>query len=200
MLQRSLSWVGKHKIISAVIAIVVLILGFFVYLKIDLELNKRAFLQASQAIDKIYADIIKELVPQDHKRENECSKSFFGSYVERTHCGVSADFIYAVKDRNEADEIASKIRLIVGRYPKVLRSSPAPKSDIIINLAPGDPNTNSFIEYYKSGSLFCVFKYVFDSPSEIYLNLPDNADGRPFYVTTGCSGEAKQTYYPVSNR
>ena len=197
-LKRSLFWVKFHKLYSLLILIVLLVGGIFVYQKVTLELNRRAFAQARVAIDAVYADIVAQVgQPDNYKRESECSKSYFGPYELRISCSVDTDFIYAVKDQQEADAKTAKINEIVDKQQSRLRPTSAPKSDIYVNPAPGDPDTNTSINYYKGpGGLLCIFKYVYDTPTDTYLQLVHPDSKKSFYVTTGCTGNAKNQYYP----
>ena len=60
-LKRFLFWTKSHKFYSLLVLIVLLISGVFVYQKVALELNKRAFAQARTTIDTVYADIVAQV-------------------------------------------------------------------------------------------------------------------------------------------
>jgi len=195
----SLSWIRSHKFLSFIALITFMVIGFFVYERVTLELNKRAFAQARKVIDNVYADIANEVgQPDNYRRTSECSHSYFGPYVKQISCGVDTDLVYNVEDRNEAGQITATVQNIVKRHKNSLTSTTY-NSDVFSESerAPGDPNINSHIDYYESsGGLFCVFKYVFDSPAETFLKLPEGTTGKTYYLTMGCNGSARQYYYP----
>ena len=166
-----LSWPKKHKWLTSLAVFALVVIGVAAYYKISLELNRRAFEQASQAIDTIYADIVKEIgPPDDHRNSKECSQSYSGPYNLVTSCGVHVDFIYSVDDKEQADDKLRKIRSIVENRPDLIRPVSMPESDIVTTPAPGNSNLNTSINYYKSnGGILCIFKYVYDSPEQTYL-------------------------------
>jgi len=51
---------------------------------------------------------------------------------------------------------------------------------------------------YKLASLQCTVNYVFDTPDETFLKLKD-ANKKPFEITIGCYGPAKQQYYRLAS-
>jgi len=194
-----LGWVRHHKFISILLFLTVLITGLFVYEKVALVLQRRAFQQARIAIDTVYANIVKNVGPPDNsKRQSECSKSYFGAYKLIISCSVNNDFVYGVKNKEDADKLTTKIRMTINEHPELLRTNSAQNTGVDTNPAPGYENTSSSYDYFKTkDGLLCIFKYVYDNPSETYLKLQNHDDSKTFYVTSGCTGNAKEQYYPL---
>src|SRR3989344_2898298 len=118
-LKRSLFWVRTHKIYSLLLLVVLLVAGIFVYEKIALELNKRAFANARTAIDTIYADIVKNVgQPDNYKHENSCSRPNQVYGQGPLSCDVGISIIYALSNKDQASIIFKKVQTIMSQSIK----------------------------------------------------------------------------------
>ncbi len=197
MLKRPLRFVKKHKITSAVLLILILVGGFFVYQRVVLELNKRAFAHARAAIDTVYADIVSQVgVPDDSKTIELCTQRYqeFTGYSDTT-CHIDKSFIYGVVDKTDANILFKKIQSIINSNSQ-FKPTRSPASSITDSLA---VNTyyHAASDKYKASGLDCVVNYVYDTPREIDLGIKDK-NKKPFEITVGCYGPARQAYYPLS--
>lgn len=199
-IKNRLEWPVRHKWLAFFFAIVLIILGFIVYEKIALEMNRLAFKSARHAIDTVYADIVKQLGPPDNsKTQSECSKSYFGPYKLILSCSVDTDFAYGLDDKTEANKKTEEIRSIIKSHSELFKQTAPPNTGIYPTPAPGYVNTTSSIDYYKTSGLLCIFKYVFDSPSETFLTVANITSQKIFYVASGCSDNARSDFYPLTN-
>jgi len=198
-LKRSLFWVRTHKLVSLILAIILVVVGFFVYQKVALELNKRAFANARTAIDTVYADIVKEVgQPDNSKSTNECSRSHVAIGDGPLSCSVNTSFIYDVSNRSEADQLMNDAQKVVKKHTNIFKSVPAPPSSIDITPAISDVN-NSEVNYYSVAGMFCTIKYVYDTPRESDLVLQNSRDKIPYFVAITCSADARNIFYPLVN-
>jgi hypothetical protein len=188
---------GRHKITSAIILVTFLgIAGIFIYQKIALELNKCNFQHARTAIDSVYADIVRQVgPPDDYKVIDLCSRRYqeFTGYGNLT-CHIDKSFIYGVGDEAESNNLFKKIQKNIDLNNE-FRSTQMRATSITDTLVVStDYHTAS--DKYKIGSLDCVVNYVFDTPREIDLSIKEQTK-KPFEITIGCFGPARQPYYPL---
>src|SRR3989344_7419762 len=163
-LRGSLFWIKTHKLVSLVLAIILLVVGFFVYEKVALELNRLAFKSARHTIDTVYTDLVNEVGPPDNSKTiNECSRSHVAIGDGPLSCYIDNEFIYGVKDKTEANNIKQKINTIVSKHSSIFKPTPPPASSIDITPS-GSTEINSSIDYYDAAGLLCAIKYVFEIP------------------------------------
>lgn len=160
--------------------------------------NELAFKEARIAIDLIYEEVVAQVgKPDDSKQTNSCARNFQEWGGGEITCDVGADFIYGVNGRTEATEIYKKIQSIVlSKDNTLLPDSPLStsiKDELVI-----DTYYHSAYDSFKTNKgLKCIAKYVYDTPKDTYLPIPEGEIG--FYVTIGCYGGAKAAYYPLDN-
>ena len=191
-----LLWIRRHKFLSLFCVIVLLVIGVFVYEKVALELNKRAFQQARVAIDTIYADIVAKVgQPDDHKRTGSCSIYTEEFSTGPTFCNIDTSFIYSVTDEGEANRQFKSIQSVISLH-KEFKPSQALDSAITSKFV---VNTNYYAasDKYKSAGLDCIVNYVYDTPREISLEIHDNTK-KPLQVVIGCNSLARSKYYPIT--
>jgi hypothetical protein len=196
MFKRFGRWLKTHKLVIAITVIVALVLGFFTYQKIALELNKRAFAQARTAIDTIYADIVSQTgVPDEYQRPNSCSRAHQEFTQGPLSCDINSNFIYGVGNEAEANNLFKKIQRIINSHSTFspLRHLSTSISDTLV------VNTyyHASSDRYRSYGLDCVVNYIFDTPREIDLKIKDPSK-KPFEITIGCFSLARSQYYPLA--
>ncbi|HET9850429.1 MAG TPA: hypothetical protein VFP35_02280 [Candidatus Saccharimonadales bacterium] len=193
-----LSPIGRHKITSLVVLVVLVVIGIFVYQAVAVRIEKHNFEQARAAIDKIYADIVAQVgQPDSHRRTNECSRLSRAFNNGPIYCEVASDLAYGVPGESDANRLKSEIQGTINGSGSIFRSSSAPASDIIVKPAPG--TVNSSVDYYKTHEgVMCSFKYTYDLPSEIDLSIKDPSK-KIFELSIGCWGSARKLYYPTSS-
>lgn len=197
--KRFLFWVRSHKLYSLFIFIVLLVVGFFVYEKIALELNKQAFAQARVAINTVYADIVSQVgQPDNSKQTSECSRSHVAIGDGPLSCYLDTEFIYAVTNKQQADQLMKNIKSVINNNTDLFVSSSAPTSIIYVNPAPSS-GSNSEINYYSTSGLFCAIKYVYDTPKETFLELLNHNNKKTFFAALSCSGDAREAFYSLQN-
>src|SRR3990167_1187147 len=189
-----LAWIKKHKILTFLGVVALVVVVFFVYLRIDLELNKRAFQQASKAIDTIYADIVKEVGPPGDKNDSSRCRGFRGVYGEGPlSCYLDKNFVYPVKNKSEADQLRVKIQDIVMQQDRFIRQ-PTPSNTI--NYPKADSDSAPFTEYYRfKGGIECIVNYIYNPTFNSSLGLKDPETYKQFYVSFSCSGPANAKYF-----
>lgn len=189
-----LLWIRGHKIISLLLFIVLPVAGFFVYEKVALELNKRAFVHARAAIDTVYADIVAQVGPPDNsKRVIECSTSHVTFGQGPISCSVDTDFIYGVSDEGEAVALFRKIQAVISKN-KQFKPTKALSLTITDQTVVNSAYHTASDEFSLDG-LQCIVNYVFDTPREIFLTINDNSK-KPLQVVIGCHGITRAMYYP----
>jgi hypothetical protein len=195
-----LAWPRKHKWLSGIIvAIAAVIIALFVLIPADNRHDKQDFVQARSAIDTIYEDIVASIGrPDDYKNSDTCSSGYSGPYDLITDCEISTDFIYGVKDHQDAIGLSTKIERVIGIHSELLQTRPAPDSDLPNNPAPSN-YSDSHITWYKTlDGLNCSYGYVFDRTNDrTKLELKESSKGlKRFSAGISCIGEAKEEYYP----
>lgn len=180
-------------------AVVVLIGGFVLYNKHATANNKKNFQDARSTIDNIYYDAVKQIGPADNAQlSSNCSKTYkeFSGYGNLA-CHVDIAFIYPVSSGDEANSILEKIQSnIKKKYPSlktVGNLSGSIRDSSTVNTA---YHTTS--DTYELEGLKCTANYVFDTPSETSLAIKDSSK-KPFEITIGCWGPAKQQYYRLAS-
>jgi len=192
-----LTWPRKHKWLTLLTIVLLVIIAVFTYFKISLELNRRAFQQAAHAIETIYADIVKEIGPPDDNRySRECSRPSVVYDQGPLSCSIGIDFIYGVSDKQEPDQLKERIKSVINHHSNLLLPTTAPPSFIDVNPAPGN-NTDSTIDYFKtSAGMECTSKYTYDMPREIQLNTK-NRNEKGFGISISCSSDARGQFFPM---
>jgi len=163
-----------------------------------LELNKRDFQRASRAIDSIYAEIVSQVgQPDNTKRSQTCSRTYqeFSGYGP-PNCDVDIEFTYGVASLSGANKIYKSIQYIVTHDSL---KSVSPLSSKITRTLISDKYYSEAQDNYVFNSLNCTSKYVYDTPQDTFLTLKTNKDLKSLYVVLGCSGAARQQYYPLAS-
>lgn len=182
----------------AVLLILVLIAGFKIYSHFSIAANKRAFQNARQTIDNVYYDAIKQVgMPDDAKISSSCSRSHeeFGSGI--LSCDLNVNFIYGVNDQNQASLIFKKVQTDISSNHKDLKPT-RPLAQSIKDSIVVSTTYHAASDTYKSYGLDCTVNYVYDTPREIDLAIKDT-NKKPFEITLGCYGPAKQQYYRLAS-
>lgn len=194
--RRSVPWARSHKFYSLLLLTVLLVAGIFVYEKVALELNKRAFSQARTTIDTVYADIVAQVgSPDNSKRAAECSASHVIFGQGPISCSVDTDFIYGVSDKSEAIDQFKKIQAVISRneqFKPTKTLSLTITDQIVVNSA-----YHTASDEFSSDGLPCIVNYVYDTPREIFLTINDKSK-KPLQIVIGCHGIARAMYYPNS--
>jgi hypothetical protein len=194
----NLIWFRKHKTISALLILFILILGLSVYQAVALRTNKHNFEQARVAIDTVYADIVTKVGPPDnYKRTNECSRPNQEFGQGPLSCDVSSEFIYGVEDEQQANNLLKQIQDSTRNHPSLLKPV-APLSSSIPSKFVANTYFHTAVDRYKTASgMGCTVKYAYDTPLETPLKLIRSSNNKTFYVTLGCLDWAKSQYYPL---
>lgn len=182
---------------TALLLIILAVAGIFIYEKIALEQNKRAFAEARDAIDTIYKDIVAKVgTPDSSRRTSECSRPSVEIGKGPLSCDVGTDFIYGVADKPEADVLKFRIQNVIGDHPDLFKQIAPPAPSFPLNPAPGN-NTDSQINYYRTKSgMECSVKYVYDMPREIQLSTKDHNE-KGIGILIGCFADARTEFYPI---
>jgi hypothetical protein len=186
-------------LIYSILFLILLVSGYKVYDHFSIAANKRAFQNARAAIDNIYFDSIKQLGPADSaEASSDCSRTYkeFTGYTDLT-CEVDTRFIYAVVNESEASGIFKKVQAIISQKDSVMKPSQAMASSIKDSLVVSTVY-HSASDTYKINGLSCTVNYIYDTPREIDLSIK-NPNMKPFEITIGCSGPAKQQYYRLAS-
>ena len=184
---------------GVIIIAIVVVAALFVLIPADDRHDKQDFIQARASIDTIYEDIVASIGhPDDYKNSDTCSSGYSGPYDLITDCVISTDFIYGVKDRQDAISLSKKIERLIGIHTEMLQTRPAPDSGIPNSPAPSN-FSDSHITWYKTlDGLSCSYGYVFDRTNDrTKLELKKSSKGlKRFSAGISCAGEAKEEYYP----
>lgn len=183
-----------HKFYSLFLVVVLLVAGIFVYGRIALELNKRAFAHARAAIDTVYADIVKNVgQPDNFKRSSTCSRPNQVYGQGPLSCEVSTTFIYSVLNMSQANIYHKKIQTIVDKQEVLKLSKPASSgitTGLVVNTYYSDAH-----DFYRNNGLNCEVSYWYDTPRQIELQIRDK-NKKPLEVSITCNDWAKAQYYP----
>lgn len=196
-LKRFIFWLRTHKLASIALVLVLLVVGFFVYEKVALEFNKRAFAQARTAIDAVYADIVKDVgQPDDYDRSSSCSiyEGLFGDEGPIS-CNIDTSFIFGVNNQEGAEVQFKKIQEAVKQHKKFKLSKPLSLTITSQGVVNSVYHTASD-EFLVSG-LPCIINYVYDTPREIFLKVKDQTK-KPLQIVIGCHGIARNYFYSKS--
>lgn len=191
-----LSWPRRHKWLAFFAAILFVILGIFIYYKVSLELNRRAFQQASYAIESIYADIVKEIGLPDDSRNSQGCGGFQGVYGEGPiSCDIRVIFIYPVKDLTSANQLQEKIKRVINDQKNLFMPIQAPQVDSSTSGIVVSDSAPSRYYYETASGIECSVVYIFDPSSESRLSLKDKENNKVFYINMNCSGPARAKYF-----
>jgi len=190
------NWLKQHKWFSLLIIIALLITGVFVYEKIALELNKRAFAHARAAIDTVYADIVAQVgQPDNSKRSNTCSRpnQLYGR--GRLSCDISITFIYGLNDLDQASTYLKTIQKIITSQRTFKATKPL--SIAITTGLVADAQYSDAHDYYSNSGISCEASYWYDTPRQIELDIKDG-NKKPLEISLSCTDWARSEYYPKS--
>jgi len=190
---------GNRKVVLAVVFAVVLVGGFFWYKDYSVRADKERFEQAQASIDKLYAGIVAKVgEPNNYDRNQSCGRPNQKFNEGPLSCSVGVDFVYEVLDSSEALILFKKIQNIVSANSSLFQQKNTLSNSFSGSIIGTTVYTAASDQYKELQSgLDCVAKYVYDTPSETFLDLKKTSDRRVFYITIGCSGEASDKYYPV---
>lgn len=189
------AWPKKHKWLTFFIAVLIIIAGLLAYESISYRLNKRAWFQAKESIDTIYADIVSRMgQPDDFIKYGDC-RGFRGEFGEQgpINCEIYTSFIYAANNQNNADKLKTDIRSIVNSHNDIwLTSQTAPYNPFVAE-SQGGPG----VDYYKTANNIECNAYYDSTPSfNTKLKLKDVSNGsKPFYISLSCKGLARGKYF-----
>jgi len=188
----------KHKkFVTALIVLLVLAAGYWVYGQVTTYGNKRDFQQARQTINVIHQSIISEIgEPDNSTNDSDCSRSYqeLTGYGEIT-CNIETSLIYPVQSKGEAQGKIDSIQKIINRDSESLRPS-KPIQTAIETTGVVTKNYYGVQNFYKYRGLQCTSKYVYNTPDDTFLKLKHV--GEPLYIVIGCTGPAKKQYYPLN--
>lgn len=192
--QRSVFWAKSHKLLALFLFIVLLVVGIFVYERVALELNKRAFARARTAIDTVYADIVAQVgQPDNSKRSSFCSRPNQTFGQGPLSCNVDTSFIYGVANEDQANVYLKKIQIVINNHKNFKLSkllSPAITSLPVVNSI-----YSSATDYYKTAGMECIVSYWYDTPRQINLVIKDQSK-KSIEISLGCDDLARAMYYP----
>ncbi|MEX1995367.1 MAG: hypothetical protein WD887_01155 [Candidatus Saccharimonadales bacterium] len=190
-------WYRQHKVLSLVIAVVLIGIVFWGYQAYSGYTNKKSFEKALAAIDIVYADIVSEVGPPDnYKHTNDCSRPS-GVYEDGPlSCSVSTSFIYGVANRTEANNLLKKIQTVIGEHQDLLKPTQALAATIEDTLVVNTYHHSALDSYTRGGSMDCYTSYFYDTFEEIDLTISSKVK-KPFQINLGCSDFANKEYYPI---
>ena len=194
--RRSVPWARSHKFYSLLLLTILLVAGIFVYERVALELNKRAFSQARATIDTIYADIVAQVDQPDNSKHSDTCSIYTEVYsTGPTYCNIVTTLIYGVKDESEANNVFKKIQLVIESHNDLIDSI-KPLSSKISAMTVANAPYYASSDRYKSSGLNCVANYIYDTPQQISLTVEDNKM-KPLEITLGCNGKARADFYSL---
>jgi hypothetical protein len=192
-----LRWPRDHKLISLLVIIALLVGGYFVYEAVVLRMNKHDFEQARAAIDVVYADIVSRVgQPDNYKKINYCARAHQEFTPGSISCDSDTSIIYSVDNENEANSVFKRIQKIINSNSSLLKPTSVPDTSLKDSLVV-DSAYHAASDKYRSHGLSCIANYIYDTPREIDLSIKDK-DKKPFEVTIGCYGPARQAYYSLA--
>jgi hypothetical protein len=192
-----LGWAWRHKTLS-LFALVIVAAGAYVgYNHVQTSNNKRNFQQARAAIDSVYDDAIRNVGKPDNAEEKSfCSRSHKEFSSGDLTCEVDTNFIYAVSNEEEANNVMGKIQQSTYTVAGLKKKETAVKKINDFNILNVPYHTAS--DSYSYNGLNCVIGYVFDTPREMDLKVNDDSK-KSFEINMSCSGPAKQQYYRMAS-
>jgi hypothetical protein len=186
-----IGWFGRHKIISVVLLVTVLVAGYFVYEKIAYQMNKHAFAEAKSSIDAVYADIVSKVGPPDDKNQiiQQCN-----SRTTSISCSLAKDFIYSESNIDAANRRREKIQNVIAGDSNKFEAITAPPNQQILTTLQRDHNL-PVANYYKAGNgVFCFVDYFYNPTfnTELVLKIRNS---NSIFIEIQCSGKARGFYY-----
>lgn len=194
-LKRFISWLRTHKLASVALVLILLVVGFFVYEKVALELNKRAFQNARTAINAVYADIVKNVGPPDNnKHESSCSRPSQVYGQGPLSCDVRTSIIYGLSDKDQANTIFKTVQITMNQNKKFKSVMLEPD---ISSLPVGNSIYTSATDRYKmGGGIDCTMSYWYDTPRQTDLVINDK-NKKTFEIILNCNGWARTEFYSM---
>ena len=190
------AWPWRNKLVLFFCFVIIAIACYFTYQNISLNRNRIAFQNAQADINDTYADIIKKLgQPDNHRIFNFCSRPSQEFEQGPLSCYLNIDFIYGVKNYQQALGLNDQIRTVIQKSPTISQTN-APPSDIHITPAPSTYSDSNLYWYKTKRGLYCTYGYAYDNPEKTHLELKDK-NKKSFYVTLGCSGDARKEYFNI---
>jgi hypothetical protein len=190
-----LAWPKKHKWQSLLILLLIVAIGALAYDAIVYRLDKRAWFQAKESIDTIYADIVaKAGQPDDISKSNSCGR-FRGEFGEQgpITCEIDVDFIYPFTNVKQAGKLKNEIRGIVNSHNDIWLSSQATSQDPFIPESEGGPGSDYYI---TPKNIECNAYYDFTPSFNTQMKLKDVSNGnKQFYISLSCTDQAKGKYF-----
>ena len=187
----------RNKFLWLAVLIALMVGGFATYKHISIAMNKRDFQNARIAINKIYSKVIGKVSrPDNAVAESFCSRSHKEFSKGDLSCDINTNFIYGVDNEEIANQLLNSIQGQISSVKEFKSVTPINKSLKDYNVVSNIYHTAS--ANYNVGSLRCVINYVYDTPREIDLTIKDNSK-KPFEITIGCYGPAKQQYYRLAS-
>ena len=193
-----LSWPKKHKLLAIPLLLLafllLLVLSYFVYDRVATELNKRAFQQAGIAMVEIYNNVAEEVGDPDDSNGSKSCGGFLGVYGEGPiSCYLNTNFIYPIKDKQQADQIRERIQTIVKQRELLIPQSSPSSSP---NLTQAESASAPVTDYFNTkNGIQCTIDYIFDPTFNSRLELKDSINNKQFYISLSCSGPARAKYF-----
>jgi hypothetical protein len=190
------SWMWRHKLLSLIALLIIAAGAYAAYNHIQTSSNKRDFQQARVAIDSVYDNALRSVgKPDNAEVGSDCARSHQEFSGGDLTCYLNTRFIYGVTNESEASRIFKKTQLLVLKTPAF---KPESISNAIIDSYQVNSVSHAASDKFKLYNLICSINYVYDTSREIDLSIKDSTK-KPFEVTIGCYGPAKQQYYRLSS-
>lgn len=188
---------SKKWLLYLIAAVILIVAGFVLYHKHATAANKKNFQDARATIDNIYYDAIKQIGPADNAQiSSSCSRSHVEFSKGELSCDINTNFIYGVSDESESNDLMHKVQSTISTFSDFKPSkslSLSIKDSLVV-----DSIYHIATDSYTSHGLKCTVNYIYDTPRETDLRLK-SSNQKPFEVTIGCSGPAKQQYYRLAS-
>lgn len=192
-----LGWVWRHKLLSLLVLVIVAAGAYAGYSHIQTSNNKRNFQNTSKDINNLYINIIKQVgSPDNAEVKSYCSRAHQEFTKGELSCDLNTNLVYPVADQGEANILMKKIQQLI--QDRAVDFRPKYISQSIKNYSVVDATYHTATDDYLSNGLSCVVGYIYDTPREINLSIKDSSK-KPFEVTIGCYGPAKQQYYRMAS-
>jgi hypothetical protein len=181
----------------------VLVLGFFVYRFITIQIDRQNFRKAEKTVEKIESLILAEMgAPSRVSNRKVCSYTNFTYSKGALGCMVGVDFEYSNKNNKDADSIVAAINKKLAATGD-LRNA---KDDPIYGIRSfGSPSTSSeglnMQRNYKDdlSGLKCVISYGRQPEStNTFHSEAVKYSANSLFISFVCSGGAKAEYYSLS--
>jgi len=188
--------IKSHRLLFTIFLAALIALGIVGYAQYQKYENKLAFQDAQRSIDSIYEKVISSVgKPDISRRQNSCSRPSQEWTLGPLSCSLNTEFVYAVNDRSEANEIHMKFQKIISSENQLVakKLSKEITDELVINTY----YHSAFDSYTTLGGLDCAGKYVFDTPQDSFLHTSNGK--KDLYIAIGCTGPAKIAYYTVAN-